>query len=300
MILVSLKSDFAFKAFFEDEQIRTRFISDVTGIPYKSIKSAKLIPTTLIKWWRKQKGGFLDVVILLNDDTKINIEMQIRKQKFWTKRQLYYLARTYSDDLGMGQNYDKLKKCIVISILDFNLTEDKEYHSKYTLRDQNNREHTDLFEVHVIELRKTLKEGNPINDWIRLFNAESEADLSHIITENEGVQRGMEVVKTLSLSKKLRIMYDQYMKEKRDRWAEDEYVKDLGRSEGLLEGEIKGEIKGEIIGRRDALIMILRSRWNVSDEAVNRVRDINDKEILDMLIAAAVNAKDWEEFDNLL
>ena len=160
MILVSLKSDFAFKAFFEDEQIRTRFISDVTGIPYKSIKSAKLIPTSLIKWWRKQK--------------------------FWMKRQLYYLARTYSDDLGMGQNYDKLKKCIVISILDFNLTEDKEYHSKYTLRDQNNREHTDLFEVHVIELRKTLKEGNPINDWIRLFNAESEADLSHIITENEG------------------------------------------------------------------------------------------------------------------
>ena len=92
----------------------------------------------------------------MNDNTKIDIEMQIRPQKFWIKRQLYYLTRAYSDDLGMGQSYDRLKKCIIISILDFNLSDDAEYHSRYTLMDSNNREHTDLLEVHVIELRKTV------------------------------------------------------------------------------------------------------------------------------------------------
>ena len=191
MELVSLKSDFTFKALFEDEQVRIRFISDVTGIPLASIKSARLAPVSLVKW--------------------------CRKQKFWIKRQLNYQTRAYSDDLGMGQSYDRLKKCIIISILDFNLSDDAEYHSRYTLMDSNNREHTELLEVHVIELRKTLAEGNPVNDWIRLFNAETEEDLTRMNTENKGVIKGMEIARTLSLSKRIRYMFEQYLKEKRDR-----------------------------------------------------------------------------------
>lgn len=288
MELVSLKSDFAFKALFEDEQVRIWFISDVTGIPLASIRSARLAPVSLVKWWRNQKGGLLDVLVLLNDNTKIDIEMQIRPQKFWIKRQLYYLTRAYSDDLGMGQSYDRLKKCIIISILDFNLSDDAEYHSRYTLMDSNNREHTDLLEVHVIELRKTLAEGNPVNDWIRLFNAETEEDLTRMNTENKGVIKGMEIMRTLSLSKRIRYMFEQHLKEKRDRLAEDEYVRDMGKLEGKLEGEVSGKI--------ESLITILRTRWNVSDAVIQEVRNIHSKEKLDELIAKAVIADTLEGF----
>lgn len=87
--------------------------------------------------FRRQKQGILDVVLELNDDTKIDIEMQVRAQKHWTKRNLYYLGRMYTDVLMIGEKYDKLRRCVSISLLDFKLFPDKsEYHSVYRLRDE--------------------------------------------------------------------------------------------------------------------------------------------------------------------
>ena len=136
--------------------------------------------------------------------------------------------------------------------------------------------------------RKTLAEGNPVNDWIRLFNAETEEDLTRMNTENKGVIKGMEIMRTLSLSKRIRYMFEQHLKEKRDRLAEDEYVRDMGKLEGKLEGEVSGKI--------ESLITILRTRWNVSDAVIQEVCNIHSKEKLDELIAKAVIADTLEGF----
>lgn len=80
--------------------------------------------------------------------------------------------------------------------------------------------------------------------------------------------------------KRIRYMFEQHLKEKRDRLAEDEYVRDMGRIEGKLEGKLEGEVSGKI----ESLITILRTRWNASDEK------------LDELIAKAVIADTLEGF----
>ena len=72
--------------------------------------------------------GIVDVLAELNDDTKINIELQIKVIHNWDKRQLYYLCRVYVEELGRGEDYGRLKKCMGISILDFNLSDRKEYY----------------------------------------------------------------------------------------------------------------------------------------------------------------------------
>ena len=53
--------------------------------------------------------------------------MQLRRQKFWEKRSLYYLAKMYADILLVGEHFERLRRCVGISILDFNLTEDGRY-----------------------------------------------------------------------------------------------------------------------------------------------------------------------------
>ena len=78
----------------------------------------------------------------------------------------------YADSLRTGQNYDRLRKCISIGILDFKLTEESRYHRKYTLRGEDGAVYPDLFEIHTIELGKPLSGDDVIDDWIRLFNAE--------------------------------------------------------------------------------------------------------------------------------
>ena len=237
MEFISLKFDYAFRTVFSREGVRKQFISDVTGIPLESIRSARLDNPFLWKRRRRQKQGILDVAVRLHDGTRIDIEMQVRFQRYWTKRNLFYLAKMYTEDLWIGDEYECLKKCITISILGFSLAQDTGCHSVYTLRDKRGREFSDLFEVHIIELKKPFADAGAVGEWIQLFNAESMEELNMIKTKNAGILEAREILRTLHLRNPLRLMYEQHLKEVRDRKAEDAYVRDLGRAEGRTEGE---------------------------------------------------------------
>jgi len=176
MGFASLKYDYAFRELFSHEGIRKQFISDVTGIPLESILEATLASPFLWKRYHRQKQGILDVAVRLQDGTRVDIEMQVKEQKYWVKRNLFYLAKMYTEGLRSGEEYERLRKCIVISVLDFKLTEEERYHSVYRLRDEDGEELTDLLEVHIIELKKELKGTGAVEDWIRLFNAQSLED----------------------------------------------------------------------------------------------------------------------------
>ena len=241
MNIVSLKYDFSTKELFSHEVVRKYFISDVLDVPVEKIRSVRLLNTFLWKRYRRQKQGILDVLVEFNDDTKINIELQVELFANWDKRSLFYLSKMYTEDLKVGENYAKLKKCINISILDFNLKDDEEYHTVYRLRDEKGNEFSDVFEVHIIELRKKLKGNTKVDDWIRLYNAKTEEDLDMIQTENVGLLAAINEVKTMSLSKRMRLRYEAHLKEVRDRNAREDYVREEGRSEGLEAGYSKGE-----------------------------------------------------------
>ena len=91
----------------EDTDAETKqFISDVVGIPMEQIKAVKVVSPFLRKRSKEQKLGIMDLSLTLNDDTKIDIELQLRSQKFWVKRNLFYLAHLYVDELWVGENYE--------------------------------------------------------------------------------------------------------------------------------------------------------------------------------------------------
>lgn len=262
MNYASLKYDDVFREVFSRESIRKQFISDVTGIPLSGIRSVRLDSPFLWRKHRRQKQGILDVALILNDDTRIDIELQIRFQKFWDRRSLFYLAKLYTEDLRVGQEYDRLRKCITINILDFKMLQGEEYHSVYTLRDRNGRELTDLFEIHIIELAKELKGTDAVNDWIRLFNAENLEEMDMIKTKNAGIREAMEVMRNMSLGRRLRLIHEARLKEKRDRWAQDEYVKDLGRAEGRAMERVEG---------LRILIKTLKEHYTDSEEIYEKI-----------------------------
>lgn len=242
MHFYSLKYDFVFKYLMLNEEVRRAFISDVLNIPLERIRSTKLLDTYLWKRFRKQKQGIVDVLVELDNHSKVNIELQIKMIKDWDKRNLFYLAKLFTGDLLVGENYSKLKKCICISILDFNLDEGPEYHKVYRLRDEQGEEFSDMFEIHIIELRKGLSGDRRVNEWIELINAESKEELSMIQarTNNPGILAAIEELRVMGLGKNLRLLYEAHMKEIRDRNARDAYVYDEGHAEGKAEGKAEG------------------------------------------------------------
>ena len=278
--MISLKADYAFKELFAHEKVRKQFLSDVLGIPLEQIKSVRMANPFLRRTFRRQKQGIMDIALVLNDNTKINIEMQVYRQKHYTQRKLYYLARMYTDDLMIGEKYKQLRRCISISLVDFELLPDTErYHSIYRLRDEAGRELTDLWEIHIIELGKELT-GHRVDDWIRVFNATSQDEIDEIVTQNGRMEDVAEVVRHMGLIRTLRWIYDDYWKAKRDRWDEDEYVRD----------------EGIAIGKADATLQLLNTLGEVPSDLIDRIKPERNTELLDRWHLSAARADSIERF----
>ena len=236
-MIISPKWDYCMKELFRNPVIRKYFISVVLNIPVEAIRSTRLLNTYLWRRFRYQKEGILDVLVELNDDTKINIELQVKAVRNWDKRQLFYLGKMLTEEVPFGRSYDVMKRCVAISILDFNLTEDKQYHKTYLLRDEEGRVFSNLVELHVIELNKALM-GQTIDEWIRFFNVKTEGDLDmlRMQTNNAGILEAIKEIEHMSLSRWAKAQYEEHMKRVMDRKAEDAYVFDRGVERGIGRG----------------------------------------------------------------
>ena len=179
-----------------------------------------------------------------------------------------------------------------ISLLDYDFFPGREeYHAVYRLRDSEGRDLTDLWELHIIELTKALK-GTPVDDWIRLFNAEREEELDMITTKNEGITEAINVLKSMSLRRPLKALFEDYMKAKRDRWDEDEYIRD----EGIAIGEERGRSEGIAIGSSTAILTILEQKGMVPADLRERILSQRDEAVLKEWLLAAASAGDIEAF----
>ena len=97
----------------------------------------------------------------------------------------------------------------------------------------------------MIEMNKSLSGSGRMDDWIRLFNAqtEEELDMLQTKTKNPGIIEAIREVRTMGLGRTLKALYDAHMKDIRDRNARDDYVRMEGRAEGKIEGRTEGEDK---------------------------------------------------------
>ncbi|MCX4305556.1 MAG: Rpn family recombination-promoting nuclease/putative transposase [Acetatifactor sp.] len=300
MGIVSPKYDFSFKQLMQNEEVRKYFISDVLGIPAAEIRSVRLASPFLWKRYSGQKQGILDVRVELNDDRMVNIELQIKMLACWDKRSLFYLAKMFTEELLVGEQYHRLKKCICINLLDFNLDEDPEYHRIYRLRNEKGQEYSDLFEMHVIELGKKLKGTEPVDEWIRLMNVRTEEELEMISAKNPGLLEAVKEVKVMSLRKGLRALYEAHLREIRDRNARDAFVREEGRAEGKEEGRAEGKAEGmevgKAAGKADDVLQLLNVRGVVPKELEQIIRAQRDLEILSDWHLTAARAESVDAF----
>lgn len=95
-------------------------------------------------------------------------------------------------------------------------------------------------------------------------------------------------MRTLHLRNPLRLMYEQHLKEVRDRKAEDAYVRDLGRNEGLAEGLAKGETVKLI----DLVCRKMVKGKNIEEIASELEEDV--KEVARIYCVAAGFAPDYD------
>lgn len=156
---------------------------------------------------------------------------------------------------------------------------------------------TGLWEVHIIELGKELH-GNRLDDWIRLFHAESREELDMLAAKNKGLAEAAEAMKRMSLGKALRYRYEAHLKAVRDRYGEDAYIRDQGRAQGKAEGIAEGRAEGIAQGKAEDILQLLGDLGDISDTLKNQIQAETDLQVLRSWLKAAAGAQSISEFIN--
>lgn len=247
--LMKPKVDFAFKEIMTDEKARTGFLAAVLKINPKDIKETQILNTNLRKEHEDDKQGILDVRLLLNNDSEIDIEIQLSQLKVWAERSLFYLAKMYTEQIAPGQSYKVFKKCINISILDFELFPDAtEFYSCFHIReDTRSFVYTDKMEFHLIELPKLpeqLKEdSSDIELWAKFINSERKEEFDMLAQKNPYIESAYERLQVISRDREKRLEYE----------AREKAI--LDHNQMMLEAEERGEERG----------------WERAEERINKL-----------------------------
>jgi predicted transposase/invertase (TIGR01784 family) len=150
-----------------------------------------------------------------------------------------------TDQIHKGDDYDKIQKCIHVSILDFvHFPEDSRCYRKITFCDTKTGEvYTDVMEIHVLELGKLPPEDQNeegIIRWMRFLNAKSRKELKEMAKQDEYFGEAYEELDRLSADEKKRLEYETRLKYKRDKYAQLHYATRIGREEGERIGREEG------------------------------------------------------------
>lgn len=165
------------------------------------------------------KNFVLDLKLLLNNRTVINLEMQVENLSFWRDRSLCYLCRSF-DNLNKGDSYANIKPAIQIGILNFDLfPECSEFYATYHLaNDITHKKYSDNFRLSVLQLKHTEAATEEdrhwgLDLWAKFFNADS-WEVIHMLAE-----------KNPYIASAAQTIY---------RVSEDDYIRNLceGREEG--------------------------------------------------------------------
>ena len=152
----------------------------------------------------------------------MDFEMQVVYYDCWEKRTIYYLSKMYTEQLNAGEDYDKLQKCIQVSILAHVLIqEDDKYYRCISFCDtETGEKYSDMMEMHILELPKLPPEQQDETDlmqWMRFLGGKNREDLKRMAEKNSNLQEAYDELDRLSADKRKRLEYEARQKAIRDK-----------------------------------------------------------------------------------
>ena len=146
------------------------------------------------------KTFILDIHVLLNNNTIINLEMQVLDLKDWSERSLSYLDRSY-DNVAKGDEYINVKPVYHIGFLNYTLfPKYPEFFAKYRMMNiKNHNLYTTKFNLYVIDLTQIeLATQEDVDTglvyWTQVFKAKTWEELRQMAERNQELQEATEAL----------------------------------------------------------------------------------------------------------
>ena len=219
--LLPLTDDYIFKRVFAykgNESVLKDFLEALLKI---EIKGIKITNPEIIPYEKGEKRGLLDIKAEINDGTILDVEMQMKNERNTEERATEYMGKMISEQLQVGEDYQNLKKSIVIFITNYNFLKRNSYHSvgrmKFdkTIEDEyvnmgyeiEDEVASKYIEVHYIELpkfkKKELSKFTKLDQWMCIFTQNKEG-IMLAEKENKEIKRAINTLDFLSKDPKER------------------------------------------------------------------------------------------------
>ena len=260
---LELTNDYVFKKIFAKPENNIELKELLEAILNIDIKKVEVKNQEISKNYEDEKLGILDIRAHINDDTIVDIEMQVANVYTIINRNISYSSRIITEQLQVGDSYKFLKKLISINILGENLLKRNSYHSIAHMKfertekekyvdmgfKEEQEELTDKIEVHYIELKKFLKKNpgisNKLEQWLWLILGEEEK-VKMASKQNKKIEKVVKDLDEMSADENERL---EAYKRKLAVWDYNVSIAEAterGKSEGIEEGKIEGIKEGKI------------------------------------------------------
>jgi predicted transposase/invertase (TIGR01784 family) len=251
-------------------------ISLLTAVlrPEVPIRRAIVQNPGLPKDFPDDKGSFLDIAMILDDDTRIDVEMQTSRLGVFCDRTLYYWAGLFRSQLPSGTNYGELSRVVSVAFLDYRQFPSSHFHEVFRLRgDASGEVFSPLLEIHTIELPKLTREqatAEPaLARWCRFFSSADPREIHDLTEEDPMIEQAEKRLEELSSDPEVR------------QAALSRDYRDVSIRLSLGAARKEGREEGKALGECLLLEKLLTSKFGpLSEETAQRLQRATESELM--------------------
>lgn len=242
------------------------------------------------------KFNRVDLIVADEDQALFVVEIQNSRERHYLQRLLYGSSKLIVDHVHLGDDYDKVRKVISISILYFLLGEgetDYLYHGKtefygwhshqpLKLRAEKqkavvgteivvNGQQKNIFpEYYLLEVERFPDEvKSDIDEWIYFFKHSKILDDFH----SKNIQSARRKLDLLKMPEQERRIYERYVMNK----VSERDMIQTAREEGLEEGRTEGRTEGIKAGKLEVARQMLAKGMDIA--LISEITGLTDAEI---------------------
>ena len=237
------------------------------------------------------KTFILDINVLLNNNTIINLEMQVLDLKDWPERSLSYLARSY-DNVVKGDDYINVKPVYHIGFLNYTLfPKYPEFFAKYRMMNlKNHNVYTSKFNLYVvdltqIELATEEDRESGLVYWTKIFKAKTWEELRQMAERNQELQEATEALYVYN--------QDEIIKQQ-CRARQDYYNHERGTQRRLEEARIALEKSNVALEESNAALKKSREMLKNSVKLLAQTMHISEEEACKQI---GIRREDYQEIN---
>ena len=238
----------------------------------------------LVRDTPEDKLGILDLELDINNNEKVDVEIQLIERANFAERLLFYFSRLYASEIKRGDSYTEAKKVILIAIIDYplELTQTiSEMETVWKLCEKNHPDLvlTDSIEICILELDKVKNTyyKNKLDkkaQWMLFLDDPNSREVKEIMKKNNDIKDAVIEVHERSKDEQLRRLAELKEKAIMDEKAIYKAGRLRGEKEGITQGQLEKSI--EIIKNllsMDFTVSQIAQAVDMSEEEVKKIID---------------------------